>query len=92
LAAVVSGGAQRSWAARLISWGYAAVIIDLPERIGIIGFSHGGSATLFTTLASEVTANRGGQPFVAAVAYYPSCKTDLQGGTLATRVDPGRQG
>jgi dienelactone hydrolase len=114
---------QRSWAARLVGWGYAAAIIDsfrprgvnqtcmdggqpvpklraqdafnaasylrtlpdiLPDRIGVIGFSHGGSTTMFTTLASEVPANRGGRPFAAAVAYYPTCRTELQGGALAT--------
>jgi dienelactone hydrolase len=114
---------QRSWAARLVGWDYAAVIVDsfcprnvnqtclgggrpipqlraqdafnaasylrtlsdiLPERIGVIGFSHGGTTTLFTTLASKVPTDRGGQPFAAAVAYYPNCKTDLQRVPLAT--------
>lgn len=103
---------HRSWAARLVGWGYAAAIVDsfrprlvsqtckgggsprpplraqdafnaagylrtLPgirgDRVGVIGFSHGGSTTVFTALASEVPSARGIQPFAAAVAYYPGC-------------------
>ena len=102
----------RTWAARLVSWGYAAVIVDsfgprnvrsvcesprtVPEdvrgldahnaaiyprtlpniqadQIGIIGFSHGGSATLFTAIEERIPVDRGGRPFQAAVAYYPYC-------------------
>jgi dienelactone hydrolase len=114
---------QRSWAARLVSWGYIAAIVDsfrprrvsstcesngspkpqlraqdafnaaaylrtlpdvMPNRIGVIGFSHGGSTTLFATLASEVPTARGGQPFAAAVAYYPACIGDAQKGARVT--------
>jgi dienelactone hydrolase len=109
---------QRNWAARLVSWGYVAAVVDSfrprhvnstcvgggnplpklraqdafnaanylrtlpdvrPDRVGVIGFSHGGIATLFTTLAGA------GQPFAAAVAYYPACTSpDLKEGSLAT--------
>jgi dienelactone hydrolase len=109
----------RTWATRLVSWGYAAVIVDsfgprnqrsvcenvdsiptrvraqdahnaaiylrtLPniqaERIGIIGFSHGGSTTLWAAIAEGVPVGRGGRPFQAAVAYYPTCS----GGTIVS--------
>ncbi len=43
-----------------------------PDRIGVIGFSHGGWAVLKAVLADAVAAN-GGQPFVAGVAFYPGC-------------------
>jgi dienelactone hydrolase len=109
---------QRSWAGRLVSWGYVAAIVDSfrprhvnstcvgggnplpklraqdafnaatylrslpdvrPDRVGVIGFSHGGTTTLFTTLAGA------GQPFAAAVAYYPSCTNpELKTGSPAT--------
>jgi dienelactone hydrolase len=115
---------QRSWAARLVGWGYAAAIVDsfrprgvnstcqgggspkpqlrsqdafnaaiylrtlpdiAPDRVGIIGFSHGGTATLFATLAGEVPTARGGRPFAAAIAYYPGCSNpDTQKGPRAT--------
>jgi dienelactone hydrolase len=104
---------MRSWASRLVSWGYAAAVVDsfrprrvnstcgyggnpipklraqdafnaatylrtlpkiAPDRVGVIGFSHGGSSTLYTALASEVPASRGARPFAAAVAFYPACK------------------
>jgi dienelactone hydrolase len=109
---------HRNWAARLVSWGYVAAIVDSfhprhvnstcvdngnplpklraqdafnaaaylrtlpnvrPDRVGVIGFSHGAITTLFATLPG------GGQPFAAAVAYYPSCSSpDLKDGSLAT--------
>lgn len=102
----------RSWAGRLVGWGYAAVIVDsfgprnqrsicesvdliptpvraldahnaatylrtLPniqaDRIGIIGFSHGGTTTLWAAIEERIPVDRGGRPFQAAVAYYPYC-------------------
>jgi len=101
------GEGSRSWAERLVGWGYAAAIVDslrprniqgicdvgwlvppdlrardafsaaaylrtrpdiVTDRIGVIGFSHGGSSTISAVL----TIDRG-QPFQAAVAYYPYC-------------------
>jgi len=103
---------HRSWAGRLVGWGYAAVIVDsfgprnqrricdsldlipvpvraqdahnaaiylrtLPniqaDRIGIVGFSHGGGATLSAAVDERIPVDRGGRPFQAAVAYYPWC-------------------
>jgi dienelactone hydrolase len=114
---------HRTWAARLVGWGYVAAIVDSfrprgvsstcvdngnpkpqlraqdafnaasylrtlpdiqPNRIGVIGFSHGGIATLFATLTSELASARGAQPFAAAVAYYPSCSADAQNGARST--------
>jgi dienelactone hydrolase len=55
-----------------------------PDRIGLLGFSHGGITALFATLASEVPTDRGGRPFQAVVAYYPGClrKPGWTGDTL----------
>jgi len=108
----------RTWAGRLVGWGYAAVIVDsfgprnqrnlcevnkgsipqtlsaqdafnaaiylrtLPDiqadRIGIIGFSFGGTTTFWASMAEGIPVDRGGRPFQAAVAYYPTCS----GGTI----------
>ena len=51
----------------------------MPDRIGIQGWSNGGSATL-ATVSEEGLANAGlgdGKGFVAALAFYPGC--GLQG-------------
>ena len=45
----------------------------LPDRIGVIGFSHGGSTVMEAVLQNAVPVDRGGRPFAAAVAYYPGC-------------------
>ena len=123
---------HRSWAGRLVGWGYAAVIVDsfgprnqrricdsldlipvdvrgvdahnaaiylrtLPniqaDRIGIVGFSHGGGSTLWAAIDERIPVGRGGRPFQAAVAYYPWCSA----GTITVavchgRADPDRQG
>jgi dienelactone hydrolase len=110
---------ERSWASRLVGWGYAALVVDsfgprnqrnicertdfipaqvraqdafnaaiylrtLPDiaadRIGVIGFSHGGTTTLNAAIGEAVPTDRGGRPFQAAVAYYPGCS----GGTIVT--------
>jgi dienelactone hydrolase len=43
-----------------------------PNRIGLLGYSHGGWTAL--AAASEpITAANGGKPFAAVVAYYPIC-------------------
>lgn len=54
------------------------------NRIGVVGFSHGGWAALKAVLASDagVVVTR---PFVAAVAFYPGCelpRSDLLTNTL----------
>src|SRR5215468_5656491 len=54
----------------------------MPDRIGVVGFSHGGAAALWASDASEVPADRGGRAFQAVVAYYPDCNPNPK------RVDP----
>jgi len=115
----------RTWAGRLVGWGYAAVMVDsfgprnqrsvcesvdsiparlraqdahnaaiylrtLPniraERIGIVGFSHGGSTTLWAAIGAEIPVDRGGHPFQAGVAYYPGCAGRWQVGPYVTDV------
>jgi dienelactone hydrolase len=51
------------------------------DRIGVIGFSHGGWAVLKAVLGASV-AQGGGRPFAAAVAFYPGC--DPPGSPLLT--------
>jgi dienelactone hydrolase len=55
----------------------AAYLRTLPtikaDRIGVIGFSHGGWTVLNLVLADKMAA-AGGQAFAAAVAYYPGCE------------------
>jgi dienelactone hydrolase len=51
------------------------------DRIGVIGFSHGGWAVLKAVLAETVAADQA-RPFAAAVAFYPGC--DPPGSPLAT--------
>jgi dienelactone hydrolase len=43
------------------------------DRIGVIGFSHGGWAVLKAVLEDTVRED-GATPFVAAVAFYPGCQ------------------
>jgi len=58
----------------------------LPDRIGAIGFSHGGSTVLVAAHTSEVPTDRGGRPFAAIVAYYPGCGGTQQRLPVATDV------
>jgi dienelactone hydrolase len=51
------------------------------DRIGVMGFSHGGWAVLKAVLAGTVQQDQA-TPFVAAVAFYPGCETP--GSPLAT--------
>jgi dienelactone hydrolase len=46
-----------------------------PERIGLLGYSHGGWTALAAATQPLVIAN-GGKAFPAVVAYYPICKPD----------------
>jgi dienelactone hydrolase len=46
-----------------------------PERIGLIGFSHGGAATSQTVRADNA-AKAAMSPFAAAVAYYGGCRLE----------------
>jgi dienelactone hydrolase len=52
-----------------------------PDRIGVIGFSHGGWAVLKAVLAGAA-ARAHARPFAAAIAFYPGC--DAVHATLAT--------
>ena len=58
----------------------------LPDRIGVIGFSHGASSVLFVAPPGAVPVDRGGRPFQAAVAYYPGCDPDPQRVAAVTDV------
>ena len=54
------------------------------ERIGVIGFSHGGWAVLKAVLA-DLVSQASAKPFAAAVAFYPGCdppRSALQTDTL----------
>jgi dienelactone hydrolase len=44
-----------------------------PDRVGVIGFSHGGWAVLKAVLAGSLRP-AGAPPFAAAVAFYPGCQ------------------
>jgi dienelactone hydrolase len=116
---------HRTWASRLVGWGYAAVIVDsfgprnqrricdslglipveargldahnaaiylrtLPniqaDRIGIVGFSHGGGSTLWAAFDERIPRDQGGRPFQAAVAYYPWCSAGTNPLPYATDV------
>ena len=46
-----------------------------PDRIGLLGYSHGGWTALAAATQPLVAAN-GGKAFAAVVAYYPICKAD----------------
>jgi dienelactone hydrolase len=43
-----------------------------PDRVGVIGFSHGGWTVMNLILQNKMVAAKG-TPFAAAVAYYPAC-------------------
>src|SRR5215469_12178173 len=43
------------------------------DRIGVIGFSHGGWAVLKAVLAASIEQDRSSRTFAAAVAFYPGC-------------------
>jgi dienelactone hydrolase len=56
-----------------------------PDRVGVIGFSHGGWAVLKAVLAAPLTDSKFPRPapgFAAAVAFYPGC--DRPGAPLVT--------
>lgn len=58
----------------------------LADRIGVIGFSHGGSTVLEAALVRNVPTDRGGRPFAAGVAFYPGCDPDPPYSTPATDI------
>jgi dienelactone hydrolase len=46
-----------------------------PNRIGLLGYSHGGWTAL-AAAGEPITVENGGKPFGAIVAYYPICHQD----------------
>jgi len=48
-----------------------------PDRIGLQGWSNGGSATLATMAAGAATTPTSGMGFTAALAFYPGCDTKV---------------
>ncbi len=46
------------------------------EKVGIIGFSHGGGAVLYSAEERFVKANFGQQIIAAGVAFYPYCESN----------------
>jgi dienelactone hydrolase len=48
-----------------------------PDRIGVIGFSHGGS-TVLATIGVFAAQRNAVTPFRAAVALYPGCRADAK--------------
>jgi dienelactone hydrolase len=57
------------------AWLRSQPFVD-PARIGVIGFSHGGSTVLKAVLEPVIRAATA-TPFRAAVAYYPGCARDF---------------
>lgn len=53
-----------------LAWLAAQPFID-PERIALIGWSHGGSSTLWAAARGPATAS---PDFKAAIAFYPGCR------------------
>jgi len=59
----------------------AAYLRTLPEidgdRVGLMGFSHGGSSAIAAALAEPGPDDSAARPFQAAVAFYPYCPTAI---------------
>ena len=53
------------------------------RRISLVGWSNGGSTTLYAVEPKNAPA---GVDFARAVAFYPGCRTPLKGGRWSTRV------
>ncbi|MFM9942316.1 MAG: dienelactone hydrolase family protein [Hyphomicrobiaceae bacterium] len=60
-------------AAAAIAWAASQPFIDA-ERIAVIGWSHGGSSTLWTADQGNAAAPR----LKAAIAFYPGCRVPLE--------------
>lgn len=54
-----------------------------PARLGLLGWSHGGSAVLAATHAAQAEVRTAPVPPSLAVAFYPGCAADLKGGYRA---------
>jgi dienelactone hydrolase len=53
------------------------------KRISLVGWSNGGSTTLYAVEPKNAPA---GVDFARAIAFYPGCRTPLAGGRWSTRV------
>lgn len=88
---VCANGAVRSADRVPDAYAAAAYLRTLPDvqgdRIGLIGFSHGGG-----TIAALAAARQpAGQPFAAAVAYYPGCPASARTALIPTLVLVGEK-
>lgn len=72
---------------RLDAWGALAWLAAQPdvdrERLGVIGWSHGGSTTLAATNARDAAWADAPVHPAFAVAFYPNCSTALAAGSQA---------
>ena len=62
-----------------LQWLAAQPGVD-PARVGLLGWSHGGSAVLAATNAQHPEVQRAPVAPSLAVAFYPGCSTDLRRG------------
>ncbi len=68
-----------------LAWLAARTDVD-PERVHLMGFSHGG-ATVLNTIHGDAPGRSGAGPrFRSAVAFYPGCAAVLQRPVYATTV------
>jgi hypothetical protein len=79
---------------RLDAWGALAWLAAQPgvdsARLGLLGWSNGGSTVLATIDAARLSRRPAEVPLPAfAVAYYPGCAEALQGGHRPTPVRTG---
>ncbi len=58
-----------------------------PQRIAVMGGSHGGSSTLATIIDAAGNSKRAGSRFAAAVALYPGCGRTLGGWSVQRARD-----
>ncbi len=63
-------------AAAAVTWAAGQPFID-PARIAVLGWSHGGSSTLWTADKSGTAAAR----VKTAIAFYPGCRVPLESAT-----------
>lgn len=75
---IVSQGERRKDALGALKWLQARTDVQ-PDRIALLGWSHGGSTVLATVnaaaapVAGQGTGHADGPPLSAAIAFYPGC-------------------